>query len=453
MHLSAFIQASPNHQIKGMWKHPADETSWGYRTLSWWQDLVRTLERGCFDGIFFADVLGTYDVYGASREAALRGAVQIPGIDPTLLIPALAACTEHLGFAVTMSTSHHAPYHTARLFSTLDHLTAGRVGWNIVTSYLSDAERQGLGEILPHDARYDRADEYVDVCLKLWERSWEDGAIVLDAEADTFIDPAKVHEINHSGEWFTVEGPHMVEPSPQRTPVLYQAGNSARGVEFAANTGEVVFMSVPGNERGAAVVASLREHAAAAGRDPEQIRALQVARVVVAETDAQARAMRDEWSRLFSVDGYLALYGGWTGIDLGGHPPDTPIDDIEANAIRTQVERWKLEDPDKTWTVADVARRLSDTAGGLGFVGSPATVADQMEAFIETTGVDGFNVTTAPVPWGFAQVVDLLVPELQRRGRFRTNYEGNTFRENFFGAGQRHLHSTYPRLKRNEIHP
>ena len=453
MHLSAFIQASPNHQIKGMWKHPADETSWGYRTLSWWQDLVRTLERGCFDGIFFADVLGTYDVYGASREAALRGAVQIPGIDPTLLIPALAACTENLGFAVTMSTSHHAPYHTARLFSTLDHLTAGRVGWNIVTSYLSDAERQGLGEILPHDARYDRADEYVDVCLKLWERSWEDGAIVLDAEADTFTDPAKVHEINHSGEWFTVEGPHMVEPSPQRTPVLYQAGNSARGVEFAANTGEVVFMSVPGNERGAAVVASLREHAAAAGRDPEQIRALQVARVVVAETDAQARAMRDEWSRLFSVDGYLALYGGWTGIDLGGHPPDTPIDDIEANAIRTQVERWKLEDPDKTWTVADVARRLSDTAGGLGFVGSPAAVADQMEAFMETTGVDGFNVTTAPVPLGFAQVVDLLVPELQRRGRFRTNYEGNTFRENFFGAGQRHLHSTYPRLKRNEIHP
>ena len=447
MHLSAFIQASPNHQIKGMWKHPADETSWGYRTLRWWQDLVRTLERGCFDGIFFADVLGTYDVYGASREAGLRGAVQIPGIDPTLLIPALAACTEHLGFAVTMSTSHHAPYHTARLFSTLDHLTGGRVGWNIVTSYLSDAERQGLGEILPHDARYDRADEYVDVCVKLWEQSWEDGAVVLDAEADTFTDPAKVHEINHAGEWFTVEGPHMVEPSPQRTPVLYQAGNSARGVEFAANTGEVVFMSVPGNDRGAAVVASLRERAAAAGRDPEQIRALQVARVVVAETDAEARAMRDEWSRLFSVDGYLALYGGWTGIDLGGHPPDTPIDDIEANAIRTQVERWKLEDPERTWTVGDVARRLSETAGGLGFVGSPASVADQMEAFIETTGVDGFNVTTAPVPWGFTQVVDLLVPELQRRGRFRTGYEGSTFRENFFGAGQRHLPPTYPRRR------
>ncbi|WP_419908319.1 LLM class flavin-dependent oxidoreductase [Candidatus Poriferisodalis sp.] len=447
MHLSAFIQASPNHQIKGMWKHPSDETSWGYRTLNWWQDLVRTLERGCFDGIFFADVLGTYDVYGASREAALRGAVQIPGIDPTLLIPALAACTEHLGFAVTFSTSHHAPYHTARLFSTLDHLTGGRVGWNIVTSYLSDAERQGLGQILAHDTRYDRADEYVDVCLKLWEQSWDEGAIVLDAEADTFTDPAKVHEIDHAGEWFTVEGPHMVEPSPQRTPVLYQAGNSARGVEFAANTGEVVFMSVPGNDKGAAVVASLREQAAAAGRDPEHIKALQVARVVVAETDAEARAMRDEWSRLFSVDGYLALFCGWTGIDLGGHPPDTPIDDIEANAIRTQVERWKLEDPDKVWTVGDVARRLSDTAGGLGFVGSPTTVADQLEAFIETTGVDGFNVTTAPVPWGFSQIVDYLVPELQRRGRFRTSYEGTTFRENFFGPGQRHLHTTYPRLR------
>lgn len=446
IHLSAFTQASPNHQIKGMWKHPADETSWGYRTLSWWQDLVRTLERGCFGGIFFADVLGTYDVYGTNRDAALRGAVQIPSIDPTLLIPALAATTEHLGFAVTVSTSHHAPYHTARLFSTLDHLTGGRVGWNIVTSYLPDAERQGLGEILPHDTRYDRAEEYVDVCLKLWEHSWEAGAIVLDIETDTFTDPTKVHEIDHDGTWFSVEGPHTAEPSPQRTPVLYQAGTSPRGVEFAATTGEVVFMSVPGNDRGAAIVASLHERATAAGRDPNHIRALQVARVVVAETDDEARAMREEWSHLFSVDGYLALYGGWTGIDLGGYPPNTPIDDIESDAIQTQIERWKLEDPDKAWTVGDVARQLEDTAGGFGFVGSAATVADQMEAFIDLTGVDGFNITTAPVPWGFEQVVDLLVPELQRRGRFRTSYDGTTFRESFFGPGQRNLHPTYPRL-------
>jgi alkanesulfonate monooxygenase SsuD/methylene tetrahydromethanopterin reductase-like flavin-dependent oxidoreductase (luciferase family) len=151
-----------------MWKHPADGTSWGYRSLSWRQDLPRTLESGCFDGVFFAEVLGTYDVCGASREAALRGAVQIPGIDPTLLISALAACTENLGFAVTVWTSHHASYHTARLFSTLDHLTAGRVGWNIVTSYLAAAERQGLGEILPQDARYGWAEESVDVCVKLW---------------------------------------------------------------------------------------------------------------------------------------------------------------------------------------------------------------------------------------------------------------------------------------------
>ena len=444
MHLSAFIQASPNHQIKGMWKHPQDQTGTGYRNLSWWQDLARTLERGLFDGIFFADVLGTYDVYGGSRDAAIRHAVQIPGIDPTLLIPAMAACTEHLGFAATFSTSHHHPYHTARLFSTLDHLTDGRIGWNVVTSYLADATRQGLGPILPHDVRYERAEEYVAVCLKLWERSWEDGAVIADADADIFTDPSKVHEIDHSGDWFSVEGPHMVEPSPQRSPVIYQAGSSQRGTDFAARFGEVIFLSAPANAAGAEMVSSIKERAAQQGRDPAAIRTLQVARVVVAETASEATTMRNRWSELFSVDGYLALYGGWTGIDLGRHDPDTPIEQIGTDAVKTMVERWRKLDPGRVWTVGEVAKQLSDTAGGLGFVGTAEMVADQMERFMSVTGVDGFNISTAPVPWGFEQVVDHLVPELQQRGRFRTSYEANTLRERFFGVGQRHLDRTYP---------
>ena len=443
IHLSAFIQASPNHQIKGMWKHPLDETSWGYRTLSWWQDLARTLETGLFDGLFFADVLGTYDTYGASRDAALRHAVQIPGIDPTLIIPALASVTQHLGFAVTFSTSHHAPYHTARLFSSLDHLTNGRIGWNIVTSYLADAERQGLGTILSHDDRYDRADEYVDVCLKLWEQSWRAGAVVVDRDADVFTDPTLVATIDHDGQWFSVEGPHMVEPSPQRTPVLYQAGSSDRGQSFAARNGEIMFLGVPGNEAGASVVNSIKSQAEALGRDPNHLRMLQVARVIVAATDAEAHKMREQWSQLFAVDGYLALYGGWTGIDLGRHDPNTPIESIGTDAVQTMVDRWRREDPKRDWTVGDVARRLADSSGGMGFVGSASTVADQMEAFMEATGVDGFNISTSPLPLAFEQIVEHLVPELQQRGRFRTAYEGSTFRETFFGPGQQHLHPSY----------
>ncbi|MDC0349877.1 LLM class flavin-dependent oxidoreductase, partial [bacterium] len=197
--LNGFIQCSPNHQIKGMWKHPLDETSRGYRDLKWWIRLAELLERGCFDALFFADVHGTYDTYGGNRDAAVRHAVQFPGIDPTVLIPALAAATEHLGFGVTYSTTYFPPFQAAKLFSTLDHLTNGRIAWNVVNSYLPDAQRQGLGLQLEHDERYDRADEYLDVCYKLWEQSWDDGAIVLDAANDVHTDPSKVHEIDHHG--------------------------------------------------------------------------------------------------------------------------------------------------------------------------------------------------------------------------------------------------------------
>jgi FMN-dependent oxidoreductase (nitrilotriacetate monooxygenase family) len=448
IHLSGFIQCCPDHQIKGMWKHPLDQSSQGYRRLSWWQDLARLLERGCFDALFFADVLGTYDVYGGGREAAIRHAVQFPGNDPTLLISGLASVTEHLGFGVTYSTSHFPPFHTARVFSTLDHLTDGRIGWNIVTSYLADAERQGLGRALPHDERYDRADEYMDVLYQLWEGSWEDDAVVLDVERDVHTDPSKVHTIDHHGRWFDVEGPHLCEPSPQRTPVLFQAGSSGRGLDFAAQHGEVLFVALPGGAAGRAVVEDVRARAEARGRAPEHLRILQGARMVVAETDAEAGRMREQWRRNFSVEGYLSLYGGWTGIDLGGHPPDTPIDQIPVEGMRSMVDRWRREDPSRTWTVADVAQRLAETGGGRGFVGSPHTVADQLEDFAEATGVDGFNLITSPVPWGLERVVELLVPELRRRGRYRARYEEATLRERFLGVGQTRLPDDHPGARR-----
>jgi len=437
--LNGFIQCSPNHQIKGMWKHPLDETSLGYRDLKWWIRLAELLERGCLDALFFADVHGTYDTYGGNRDAAVRHAVQFPGIDPTVLISALAAATEHLGFGVTYSTTYFPPFQAAKLFSTLDHLTNGRIAWNVVNSYLPDAQRQGLGLQLAHDERYDRADEYLDVCYKLWEQSWDDGAIVLDAANDVHTDPSKVHEIDHHGRWFDVQGPHMVEPSPQRTPVIFQAGSSARGMQFASRHGEAVFVAAPQGPAGAELVTQLRETAAEAGRDPATMKIIHATRLIVAETDEQAHAMKAEWDRNFSVEGFLALFGGWTGIDLGGHSADTPIASIPATAMRTWVERWQREDPDHEWTVGDLARRLAEGGAGTAFVGSATTVADQLEEFADTTGLDGFNLITSPVPWGLEQVVDHLVPELQRRGRLRTAYTPDeTLRERWFGPGARH---------------
>lgn len=241
IHLNGFIQNSPSPHSTGLWKHENDRGT-GHNRLKYWIDTAKTLERGKFDAMFIADVLGTYSVYGNSHDAAARHAVQLPAHNPTLMIPAMAAATEHLGFAPTISTTYAQPYSLARQLSTLDHLTEGRIAWNVVTSYLeSEAVNLGLDGRLPKALRYDRADEFLEVVYKLWEDSWEEGAVLHDREKDIFADADKVHMINHQGEFFNVPGPHLVEPSPQRTPVLFQAGASPKGRDFAAKHAEAVF--------------------------------------------------------------------------------------------------------------------------------------------------------------------------------------------------------------------
>ncbi|MCW2688407.1 MAG: flavin-dependent oxidoreductase, partial [Mycobacterium sp.] len=226
------------HQSPGLWRHPADQ-SWRYKDLTYWTELAKLLERGRFDGLFIADVLGTYDIYGASDEAAIRQAAQIPVGDPLLLVSAMALVTENLGFGITTGTGFEHPYPFARRLSTLDHLTNGRIGWNVVTGYLPAAARNmGQTDQPAHDARYDHADEYLEVLYKLWEGSWEDDAVVRDRDRGVFTEPDKVHHIGHSGEHFSVPGVHLSEPSIQRTPVIYQAGSSPRGVRFAAENAE-----------------------------------------------------------------------------------------------------------------------------------------------------------------------------------------------------------------------
>src|SRR5690348_7173044 len=265
--LNAFDMNCVVHQSPGLWTHPRDRAD-RYNALDYWVELAGILERGKFDALFLADVLGIYDVYGGLPDAAIANAVQVPVNDPLLLIPAMAYVTRNLGFGVTCAVSYEHPYTLARRFSTLDHLTQGRIGWNIVTGYLNSAAKgMGLERQQGHDTRYEIAEEYLEIVYKLWEGSWENGAVVRDRAAGIFALPEKVHRIQHDGTYFRLEAMHLAEPSPQRTPVLYQAGASSRGREFAATHAECVFVNGPSPKVVAPIVADIRRRAAASGRN------------------------------------------------------------------------------------------------------------------------------------------------------------------------------------------
>src|SRR6201994_3843060 len=317
--LNAFDMNCVAHQSPGLWRHPDDRAA-DYRKLSYWTDLAQLLERGRFDGLFIADVLGIYDVYGGNRDATIRNATQVPVNDPALLISAMAAVTEGLGFGLTASISFEHPYPFARRMSTLDHLTDGRVGWNVVTSYL-DSGARNMGEVgqLNHDNRYDIADEYLEVCYKLWEGSWEDDAVLRDRESGVFTDPSKVHDIGHDGEFFKVPGIHLCEPSPQRSPVIYQAGASSRGRQFAAGHAEAIFTAAPTKEILKEVVGDIRRRMVEVGRDPYDARIYTLLTAIVDETKEKAWAKHEDLPRDAPAGGEwtgrnIARWGGMGGL-------------------------------------------------------------------------------------------------------------------------------------------
>jgi FMN-dependent oxidoreductase (nitrilotriacetate monooxygenase family) len=437
--LNAFDMNCVVHQSPGLWRHPADR-AWRYKDLSYWLDLARLLERGRFDALFIADVLGVYDVYGASRDAALRHGTQVPVNDPLLLVPAMATVTDHLGFGVTASTGFEHPYPFARRMSTLDHLTDGRAGWNVVTSYLeSGARNMGMKAQASHDERYDVADEYLEVCYALWEGSWENGAVVRDREQGVFADPAKVHPIEHDGRWFDVPGIHLSEPSRQRTPVIFQAGASGRGRRFAGRHAEAIFTSGPTIEVIAPLVAQLREELRAAGREAGDARVYTMATVIVDETSQAAHAKHDELRRYASPEAALVLLSGWTGIDLSGQDLDAPLQGANAQAIQSAASVFMgCSTPEgRQWTLREIADWAGIGGRGPVFVGSPGAVADAMQEWVDAADVDGFNLAYAITPGTVEDVVEHLVPELQRRGVHRRDYEDSSLRDRLFGAGDR----------------
>jgi FMN-dependent oxidoreductase (nitrilotriacetate monooxygenase family) len=443
IHFNAFDMNCVGHQSPGLWAHPRDR-SWQYKDLEYWTELATLLERGKFDGVFIADVLGVYDVYKGDLETALRVSTQIPVNDPLLLVPAMALVTEHLGFGLTASISFEHPYTFARRISTLDHLTKGRAGWNIVTSYLESGARNiGLRGRSAHDDRYDVADEYMAVVYKLWEGSWADDAVLRDRTRRIFTDPARVRPIDHHGRYYDVPGVHLSEPSPQRTPVLYQAGASARGQRFAGEHAECVFVATPSKTVLKKTVAAIRQSVAAAGRDPRGVLIFNLQTVIVDETDAKARAKYQDYKQYIDLDGALTLGSGWMGIDFGAYRLDEPLRHIKTNAVQSSVDAFSSADPEKVWTVRELAEWIG--IGGLGplIVGGPETVADELQQWVDETDIDGFNLAYAVTHETFADIVEHLVPELQKRGVYRTEYARGTLREKLFGAGAR-LPATHP---------
>ncbi len=441
--LNAFDMNCVGHQSPGLWRHPRDRSA-EYKSLTYWTDVARILERGLFDGLFIADVLGVYDVYGGNVDAALRNSTQIPVNDPCLLVPAMAMVTEHLGFGITCTLSFEPPYPFARRMSSLDHLTGGRVGWNIVTGYLNSAAKGVSGtDQTSHDTRYAIGDEYMQVMYKLWEGSWEHDAVVRDRASGIFTHPAKVHKVHHDGEYFRVDAVHLSEPSPQRTPLLYQAGASAKGMAFAAAHAECVFIAAPTKRVLAPRVAELRRRVRAQGRADADVLIFTLMTVIVGRTDAEAEAKHAEYRSYISHEGALALMAGWTGIDFADYDLDEPIKYIKNDSIHSAVEALTSADPERVWTVRELAE--FGGIGGLGpvLVGSPQRVADELQRWVEETDVDGFNLAYAVTPETFEDIVELLVPELQRRGVYKTQYAPGTLREKLFGGGP-HLAAPHP---------
>jgi FMN-dependent oxidoreductase (nitrilotriacetate monooxygenase family) len=434
--VNLFEMNTPGHITHGMWRQPGNNRE-HYKDLSYWLELARTAESAGFDAIFIADVIGAYDVYKDSFEPALREGLQIPNNDPLLVVPAMAAVTDHIGFGVTFSTSYEPPFAFARRMSTLDHLTQGRIGWNIVTSYLPNAARNfGLEDQIPHDTRYEIADEYMDVVYKLWEGSWDDDAVLVDRENGIYTDPTKVRAINHRGEHFAVAGPHLSEPSRQRTPVLFQASASKAGTAFAAKHAELLFTAdrPPGSL--GKNIAAIRDEAVGLGRGADDLRFVVMATVIVGRTDEEVA------EKLARYREYTSVEGKFIHMSI----PFSPLDHPQDITVREALEREGRQDVIDAGTlplhltVGQLAKSVDESWDERQFfvAGTPDVVVDEIERWLDEVCVDGINLRQYHSFETARDFAELVTPELRKRGRMREAYvDGETLRERLFGKGAR----------------
>ncbi|MCY1270079.1 Nitrilotriacetate monooxygenase component A [compost metagenome] len=431
MALVAFLQAQNCSNYVGSWRHPSSMTD--YLSPEYYQRVARTLEEGKFDMAFFDDRLAMPDIYGASHRDTVKYGVRAIKLEPTSVLMAMAMVTSKLGLGATYSTTYYEPFHVARLFATLDLMSKGRVAWNVVTS-MNDSEAANFGhtEHLEHDLRYDRADEFMEVVMGHWD-TWREGAMNPDKATGYFADPDLVRRLDHAGRFFQSRGPLTVPRSDQGHPVILQAGQSGRGLAFAARWAEVVFAKYPTLENGKKQYQALKDGVANAGRDPDSLKVAPELKIIVAETESQAQEQRELVASLSRpIDG-LTMIGETLNIDFSGRPYDQPFTDEELAAVSWQSLRDKVvqvsgkRNPSvKDFVEASGRGTLND---GPVFCGTGVQVADQMEEWFKSA-CDGFVLSATSVPGTYEDIVRLVIPELQKRGLFRKEYGESTLRGN-----------------------
>jgi alkanesulfonate monooxygenase len=423
LHLGAFMRPVTIHT--GAWRYPgADPTAnFNFPLI---KRMTKTLEQAKFDAFFMADHLSVLNM----PVEALKRSHTVTSFEPFTLLSALAACTDHIGLMATASTTYDEPYHIARRFASLDHISGGRAGWNIVTtSNPQSAWNFGRDEHMEHDERYVRAREFYDVVTGLWD-SWADDAFIRDVESGIFFDPEKLHVLNHKGKYCSVRGPLNIGRPVQGWPVIIQAGASEAGRQLAAETAEVIFGSSSTLKSAQSFFADVKGRMEKVGRERDHLKILPAAFVVVGDTDEQAREIRLELDSKVHYESGIASLSVALGVDASQFDPDKPLPEIpETNASHSsRIHAIELAERENL-TVRQLAQRLGGYAG-LSFVGTPKTIADEMQHWLESEGSDGFNMMFPYVPGGLAEFVTKVIPELQRRGIFRREYEGQTLREN-----------------------
>ena len=427
--LSAFVMNTTSHILGGQWRHPEAQQH-RFNELKLWTGLARDLEAARFDAIFLADVVGLYGDHNGGWASHIKRGLQVPSNDPLVLASALAAVTNEIGLAFTSSVIQSDPFQLARQLSTLDHLSGGRAAWNIVTSVLENSHRNfGADGLTAHADRYDWAEEYVEAAFKLWEGSWEDGALLADKVRGIHADPALVNKIYHRGERYSIDGPHLSSPSPQRTPFLFQAGSSPRGKAFAAANAEATFLFAPNPENVRKNSAILRQLAVDAGRRADDVKIFAGLSFVVGSTEAEVARKQAEYDEYLDLDAVVAHIGGGLGIDLGSAPLETKLGDVDTEGGKGVLEAIRASVPGGNPTIADLARYR---AKSMQIAGTPEQIVDQLEIW-QDAGTDGINIINQVIPGSYTDFIEGVIPELRARGLAQSEYAPGTLREKVFG--------------------
>ncbi|MBM7702282.1 LLM class flavin-dependent oxidoreductase [Metabacillus iocasae] len=427
MKLGAFLPA-PGHHVAA-WRHPESVPNGGH-DFEHYLNITQTAERGKFDMIFLSDGNGVRTHYKNEDELSRQG--RMVHFEPITLLSALAVTTKHIGLTATASTTYNEPFHLARKFASLDHLSNGRSGWNVVTS-VTDAEAQNfnLDQQPDHATRYRRAGEFMEVAHGLWG-SWEDDAFLYDKQSGRFFDPSKLHILNHKGEFFSVKGPLNIARPPQGHPVIVQAGSSADGQAFAAKWAEVIFTAHQSLDQAQAFYTSIKSQAERIGRNPHEVVVMPGVFPMVGRTREEANEKYESLQELIDPVVGLGLLTGLLGdVDISGYPVDGPLPELPETQGSTSRQQLVYEEAmKKGLTIRQLYMSVAGARGHKAIIGTPTDIADELEEWFVHKGADGFNIMPPYLPGGLHDFVDLVVPELQRRGLFRTEYEGTTLREN-----------------------